>query len=149
MSHDAPAVGMLLDEVVLDIEPGKIREFARATGALDPAHTAAESARGLAAPLATLTHSVAVGHLRDQQKFVEALGLDIRRVVVGEVAWHYARPLLAGDRLRASRRVIADEERDGSSGAMRLVTLETELVDESGAIAATVREVLIERRGGK
>jgi len=90
-----------------------------------------------------------VGHLRDQQKFVEALGLDIRRVVVGEVAWHYARPLLAGDRLRASRRVIADEERDGSSGAMRLVTLETELVDESGAIAATVREVLIERRGGK
>lgn len=147
MTTDPIPTGTLVDDVVLDIEAGKIREFARATGAQDAAHADAgvAAARGLPAPLATLTHSVAVGHLRDQQAFVDALGLDIRRVVVGEVAWRYARPLVAGDRLRATRRVVSDQTREGTSGSLRLVTLETEFVDTTGAVAAAVREVLIER----
>lgn len=141
--------GTLVDDVTLDVEAGKIREFARATGARDSAHVdaTAAAARGMTAPLATLTHSVAVGHHRDQRAFVDALGLDIRRVVVGEVSWRYARPLVAGDRLRATRRVVSDEAREGSSGRLRLLTLETEFVDDTGAVALTVGEVLIERGG--
>lgn len=147
MPTDPIPTGTLVDAVVLEVEAGKIREFARATGAQDAAHADAGAAatRGLPAPIATLTHSVAVGHGRDQQAFVDALGLDIRRVVVGEVAWRYARPLLAGDRLRATRRVVSDQTREGASGSLRLVTLETEFVDTTGAVAAAVREVLIER----
>lgn len=139
--------GTLVDDVTLEVEAGKIREFARATGAQDSVHSddAAAHARGFAAPLATLTHSVAVSHVRDQQAFVEALGLDIRRVVVGEVSWRYARPLLGGDRLRATRRVVSDETREGSSGRLRLLTLETQFTDDTGAVAVAVREVLIER----
>ncbi|WP_448388333.1 FAS1-like dehydratase domain-containing protein [Microbacterium aurum] len=139
--------GLLVDDVVLEVEAGKVREFARATGALDDAHTdeSAAAERGQRARIATLTHTVALGHLRDQAALVDRLGLDIRRVVVGEVSWRYFRPIVVGDRLRVTRRVVSDERKDGTAGSLRLVTLESECADAEQKVVTTVREVLIER----
>ncbi|MEI2778305.1 MAG: MaoC family dehydratase N-terminal domain-containing protein [Tetrasphaera sp.] len=141
-------VGTIVDEVRLPVESGKIREFSRATYAEDPVHTDPEAAReaGFAAVPATAIHVVAAGHYRDQRAVVATLGMDLRRIVVGSVEWEYARPLLAGDLLTGTRAVVGDETREGKrGGTMRLVTLETAYVDQDGAIAARVREVLIER----
>jgi len=103
-------------------------------------------ARGHADLLATATHVVVSGHYRDQRAVVAALGLDLRRIVVGSTAWEYARPLRAGDTLSGTRRVAGDEIRVGRrGGTMRLVTLETEYVDSDGAVAVRQFEVLIER----
>jgi hypothetical protein len=77
---------------------------------------------------------------------VARLGLDLARVVVGSVRWTYARPLVAGDHRVGTRRVIADERRDGRDGtSMRLVTLQTEYLDASGALTVSTHEVVIER----
>lgn len=143
--------GSIVDDVAFEVEAGKVREFVRSTGATDLAHTekTVAQSRGLSERLATLTHSVVVGHLRDQQSFLDKLGLDIRRVVVGEVHWRYQRPLIVGDQLRATRRVISDTVKQGASGSLRLVTLETELIDQQGEPAAYVREVLVERGSAK
>jgi len=141
-------VGVVVDTVRFDVERGKIREFARATHTSDAVHTnpgEAES-RGYADLLATATHVVVAGHYRDQRSFVAKLGLDIRRIVVGSTAWDYARPLEAGDSLTGIRVVVADETKGGKSGGtMRLVTLQTEYVDDNGDVAVRQREVLIER----
>ncbi len=139
--------GRLVDDVTLDVERGKIREFVRATGTLDEVHRdrdAAEAA-GFASIPAPLTFSVSVAHLRDQAAFVRELGLAIERIVVGSVSWEYHRPVLAGDELRALRRVESDESRTGRSGPMRLITLVTEFTDPAGGLVVTHREVLIER----
>jgi hypothetical protein len=125
-------VGTVVDRVSFAVEQGKVRELARATGAADPDH---------AAGLATATHVVVAGHYRDQQGFVAALGLDIARVVVGSVAWDYARALRVGDELVGTRTVFADEMR----GRNRLVTLETAYVDQAGAVVVRQHEVLVER----
>jgi hydroxyacyl-ACP dehydratase HTD2-like protein with hotdog domain len=124
-------IGTVVDEFSFGVEAGKVREFARAIGA-----------GGEGVPL---TFSVVAGHYRDARAAVEKLGLDIRRVVVGEVEWEYARPLVVGDQLSA-RRVVADvKTREGSrGGAMTLVTLETEFRDADGEVALRQREVLIE-----
>ena len=75
-----------------------------------------------------------------------ALGLDLRRIVVGSTAWEYARPLRAEDTLTGTRRVVGDQTRaDKRGGRMRLITLETEYVDSDGAVAVRQFEVLIER----
>lgn len=132
-----------LDEVAFDVERGKIREFARATGAKDPAHTdrdAAHAADFTDVP-ATATHVVVAGHYRDQSAFVGKLGLTFERVVVGSVKWTYYRPLLAGDTLRGVRRVADDATKKG----MRFVTLETEYLDADGHLVVVLRETLIER----
>jgi acyl dehydratase len=139
--------GLLVDEVVIPVERGRIREFARATATTDPVHLhpIAAAAAGLPAVVAPLTFSVTTAHLRDQAAFTEALGLDMRRVVVGSVSWEYRRPLVAGDELRAVRRVESDESRTGRSGPMRFVTLVTELTSQRGELVVVQRETLIER----
>lgn len=141
------AIGTVVDVVAIRVEQGKVREFARASGTTDPVHTDADAAirAGFPGVPATLTHSVVTGHVRDQRAFVESLGLDLARVVVGSVAWDSAHPLVAGDALTATRRVEGDEHRSGRSGPMRLVTLATEFRDQDGAVVLVQREVLIER----
>ncbi|GAA1643818.1 MaoC family dehydratase N-terminal domain-containing protein [Kribbella alba] len=135
-------VGTIVDVVAFDIERGKIAEFARATHAEDPSHRTP-------CALATATHVVVSGHQRDQAAFVEKLGLELSRILVGSVSWEYERPLRAGDSVVGTRTVIADENREGKhGGTMRLITLETVYVDAAGAVAVRQREVLIERGRG-
>jgi len=143
-----PGIGSIVDRVQFDVERGKILEFARATGASDPAHTDPEAAsqRGFSAPLATATHLVVAGQYRDARAAVTLLGMEYSRVVVGSTMWEYDRPLIAGDRLTGVRRIIADETKAGSRGGnMRLVTLETDFTDDQGLRVARQREVLIEK----
>ncbi|RRQ25656.1 acyl dehydratase [Rhodococcus sp. Eu-32] len=150
MNSSTPAVhvGQTVDTVTIDVEVGKIREFARATHARDSAYTDLDCARsaGFDRHPATPTHVVVAGHQRDQQAFVRSLGLAIERVVVGSVDWEYARPVVAGDSLTGTRQVVGDTTKEGKrGGSMRLVTLETRWTDESGELVVTQREVLIER----
>jgi acyl dehydratase len=127
-------IGTVVDECSFAVEAGKVREFARAIQ--DPS----DPVGGV-----PLTFSVVAGHYRDARAAVEKLGLDIKRVVVGEVEWEYSRPLVVGDDLSA-RRVVADvKTREGArGGSMTLVTLETEFRDANGEVALRQREVLIE-----
>lgn len=144
----SPAVGDVIDEVAFTVEAGKVLEFARATRTTDPVHTepAAAAAAGLAAPPATATHVVVSGHHRDQRRMVERLGLALERVVVGSVRWRYRRPLLVGDRLRGTRRLVADEQVGGEGRpAMRRLTLDTTFVDDAGRPAVEWREIVLER----
>ncbi|MBH0118742.1 MaoC family dehydratase N-terminal domain-containing protein [Rhodococcus sp. CX] len=137
-----------LDRVDYDIERGKIREFVRATFTTDPAHSDRDAAQaaGFADVPATLTHTVVAGHQRDQRKFVDTLGLALERVVVGSVKWTYLRPLIAGDHVVGTRRIVDDVQREGKrGGSMRIVTLETEYVDTDGDPVVRLEEVLIER----
>jgi acyl dehydratase len=146
ISGPAP-IGHEVDTVQFPVERGKIGEFARATFARDPVHTSLAAARtaGFAAEAATPTHVVVAGHQRDQRALLDTLGLDLARVVVGSVSWHYERPLVAGDELRGTRRIVSDERREGRrGGSMRLVTLETEYLDASGTTVARVRELIVE-----
>jgi acyl dehydratase len=140
-------VGLVVDEFSFGVEAGKVREFARAIHDpapryVDPAAARAEGFGGVPAPL---TFTVVAGHHRDAPAAIRRLGLDIARVVVGEVEWTYERPVVAGDRLDG-RRVVADvRTREGArGGAMTLVTLETEFRDQHGELAVRQREVLIE-----
>ncbi|MET0197084.1 MAG: MaoC family dehydratase N-terminal domain-containing protein, partial [Rhodococcus fascians] len=82
----------------------------------------------------------------DQKAFVKSLGLAIERIVVGSVEWKYSRPLAAGDRITGTRRVVDDTTKEGKrGGSMRLVTLETQWVDQADCLVIAQREVLIER----
>src|SRR4051794_4968720 len=101
-------IGTVVDEFSFAVETGKVREFARAIGA--PCDSV------------PLTFTAVAAHHRDARAAVERLGLDIRRVVVGEVEWQYERPLVVGDELRGRRVVAGVRER----GTLKLVTLETE-----------------------
>jgi acyl dehydratase len=119
-------IGTLVDEFAFAVEAGKVREFAQALG----------TPHGEV----PLTFTVVAGHYRDARAAVDQLGLDIKRVVVGEVEWEYERPVVIGDVLHG-RRVVAGQR---ESKGMTFVTLETEFRDGAGEVAVRQREVLIE-----
>lgn len=131
-----PSIGDVIDDVAFTVEAGKVREFARATACADPVHTdaAAAAQAGFAGVAATPTYVVVSGHYRDQRALIEPLGLALERVMVGSVRWRYHRPLVVGDRLHGSRRLVADEQVGGRNGGspMRRLTLKTSFVGSDG-----------------
>lgn len=143
-------IGLVVDEFSFAVEAGKVREFALAIKDpapryVDVAAAAEEGFEGLPAPL---TFTVVAGHYRDARAAVRLLGLDIARVVVGEVEWTYEQPVVAGDRLDGRRVVAGVRTRvGGRGGTMTLVTLETAFTNQRGQVAVRQREVLIETAG--
>ena len=137
----------VVDVVTFDVERGKIREFARATFARDTVYTdrALAVARGHEDVLATPTYVAVSLHYRNQSDWVAGLGLDVGRVVVGSVRWKFRRPMVVGDAIVGTRRVVNDERKPGSGGHLRILTLETEFVDASGHVVATQEDTVIER----
>lgn len=80
----------------------KIREFAAAVGAADPAYHDADAARALghADVVAPPTFPIVVTAAATQQLIEDpGLGLDFSRVVHGDQRFAYARPVVAGDEL--------------------------------------------------
>ena len=80
----------------------KIREFATAIGATDPAHHDPEAARSLghADVVAPPTFPVLVTMAASRQIVEDpALGVDYSRVVHGDQRFAYTRPVVAGDEL--------------------------------------------------
>lgn len=147
---DETLVGTEVDRVSFAVEAGKIAELANAIHDpspryRDPAAAEAEGHAGIPGPLNT---AVLVGHHRDQLAAVRTLGLDIARIVVGEVEWRYHRPALAGDRLSGTRVVTAVRQKQGGrGGTMTFVTMETPLRDAAGDPVVTIVETLIETGG--
>jgi acyl dehydratase len=140
-------VDVCIDEVEFPVEEGKIREFAIAVGDPNPIYRDRAAARAAGHPSvpAPPTFSIVAAHWRDQAAMVSRLGLDLRRIVVGEAQWDYLAPVYAGDRLAATRVVKDVSERAGRRGGrMTMITIETELRNQRGELAVRQRDVVIE-----
>lgn len=147
---DESLIGLDLGEISFPLERGKIRELAAAVLEDDPVYTDAGAARkagfdGIPAPL---NFPVVAMHWRAEDDMIAALGLDLRRVLHGEVAWEYLKPVGAGTQLTASRRVADITTREGKrGGTMTLVQVETEFRDGAGDVVTRQVDTLIETNG--
>ena len=144
---DRDLIGIEIDHVEFPVEAGKIREFAVAVGDPDPIYLSVEAAQAAGHPAipAPPTFSVVAGHWRDQSAMVVRLGLELGRIVVGEVQWEYHAPVYGGDRLSGTRIVRDVTERAGRrGGTMTMITVETELRNQRGELAVRQRDLIIE-----
>ncbi len=114
------------------VDPERVRRFAEAIGA--PAEgvpptfaTAPEIEAGLARVVAD-----------------PELGLDFSRVVHGEQAYEWRRPLRAGETLEVHARIESVRVRGGHG----FLTLRTEMRDGQGRTVVLARSTLIERGEG-
>lgn len=141
--------GRVLETVTFDLNRSKLAELARAFHEEDPVWSQADAAR--AAGFATLpvppTATVIADHERQGGALAhaEALGVDIGRLLHGEAAWEFERPLRLDDRLTATSKVTGVKTREGKrGGTMTFITIETTFLDHAGAVVATRRDTLIE-----
>ena len=125
----------------------KIREFAAAICATEPAHRdpAAAIALGFADLVAPPTFPIVVSMAANQALIDDpSLGLDFSRVVHGDQRFAYTRPVQAGDRLVATSTV----EEILSRGGHDFLTTRTEIATEVGEPVVTVWSRLVVRGEG-
>lgn len=90
------------------VSAAKIREFADAVGATDPAHRDPEAARarGYADVIAPPTFAVLLSQQCDAAFYLDPqAGVDLARLVHGEQFFEHHRPLVAGDAVTGRMRV--------------------------------------------
>jgi acyl dehydratase len=135
----------------LEIEAGKVEEFARAVGDDNPAHRDASAARnqGFEAIPAPLTFT-RVGYfpryrpdgVDDLRPF--DLGFAPDRRLHGEQAYEFERPVRVGDVLSATITLTDVYQREGTGGTLTFAEFELEYVDADGEPVLTERNSVIE-----
>ena len=130
------------------LERGKIKEFARAIGDLNPFYlddevgAASEWGDIIAPPTFAVT-------FRDEQAgsgaLLHDLGVDIARVLHGEQEFEIVRQLTPGEMYLCRTKVVDIYEKTGKSGPMAFVVRETAITDRTNEIVATMRHITVVR----
>jgi hypothetical protein len=144
---------MEFESVRFPLDRSKLAELSRAFHERDPvwhdpAVAVAAGFDGVPTP-PTVTvladHWMADGALSHATR----LGLDLQRLLHGEVSWEYQKPLRMGDQLTTSTRAVDRRTREGKrGGTMTLVKLETTFTNQSGELMAVRRDTLVELGAG-
>ena len=141
-------IGLTMPAYEVDVEKGRLRFFAKATGQTDPVYTDEAAARaaghpGLPVPptfLFCLEMEVPnPGALRDK------LGIDIAKILHGEQRFRYHRMAHAGDRLTFQQRVADIYSKKG--GALEFMVRETRVTNQRGEHVADLVGTTVIRNG--
>ena len=148
MELDKSLIGLTGKSFVFEVEKRHIRQFAEAIGDNNPLYVDEEYAAntiygGIIAPP---SFPVVIG--QDSGGAID-LPLDYSRVLHGEQEFIYQRPIRPGDRLVCQMKVTDIYDRQGKSGIMQFVVLDTEIKDEAGELVAISRTNMIYRPASK
>ena len=131
------------------VERGKIKEFARAIGDLNPFYLddrvgeASQWGDIIAPPTFAITFRPEEG--ADTAGFLKELGTDISRILHGEQEFELHRPICPGETFTCRSRVLDVYEKTGRSGPMAFVLRETLVTDATNEIVATIRHTTVIR----
>lgn len=136
----------------LEVEAGKVEEFARAIKDGNPAFRDPDAAErqgfyGVPAPLTFTRVSYFPRHRADEAGFDWGfdLGFDEERTIHGEEAYEFERPVHVGETLRGVTTLVDVYQREGArGGTMTFAVLVTEYRDESGDPVVVERLTRIE-----
>jgi acyl dehydratase len=138
---DRSLIGVWGHETTMNVELGKIREFARAVKDDKPAYR--EGTLAPATFLMTLAHWIG-----DMGQTRSAVKLDFLRLLHGEQEFEYVKPIRAGDVLRFRSRTKEVFEKQGKRGGkMLFIVGETEFKNQRDEVVAYSRNTVIETEG--
>ena len=143
---DRRHIGSELPPFTVEVERGRLRFFAQATGQTDPVYLDEAAARAAGHPDLPVPPTFFFclemdapnpGLLREQ------LGLDIARILHGEQGFTFHRLAHAGDRLTFRQRI--DDIYDKKGGALEFIVRSTQVSNERGEAVAELRAVTVYR----
>jgi len=141
---DRNAIGRASPPTLNEVEKGSIRRFAEALGDYNPVYYDEDYARASGYPtiVAPPTFPASFHSAADLR---ELLGVGIKSLLHAEQAFEYERPILAGDRIYVSTKVVDVLERAGPAGRMDVAIIEDEGRDEEGNLVFKARRTLVVR----
>jgi hypothetical protein len=123
-------IGREWPSVVFDVDATSIRMWARAVGYTDPVFYDEEVARargfaGLPAPPGFVGTPRFHPDAAEPGPPIRGLHPDLTRSLNGGTGFEYRAPVLAGDTLEATTKIVDLQQRHGSVGEMLIITRET------------------------
>jgi hypothetical protein len=132
------AKGSVGEPFTVDIERGKIREFAAATRSANPAYW--DSAHPVVPPTFLTTQMFWESWAGPESNPWHLVDMDQQRGMHAEQEYvFYGPPPRAGDRLTAQSRIDDVYVKQGRSGTLTFAVMVTEFRDESGRLVAESR----------
>ena len=141
-------VGKEYPPYVVTVERGKIKEFARAIGDLNPFYLDDDIGRAsqwgdvIAPPTFAVTFR---DEKADSAALLRDLGVDISRVLHGEQEFELFGQLQPGETYLCRTKVVDIYEKKGKTGPMAFVVRETAIADPTNEIVAAMRHITVIR----
>ncbi len=143
---DQSAVGRSFAPVTARVEPGRLRYFLNTLVEQNPVYRDEQAARaqGYSATPVPPTYLFCLEMMDNERpfEFLTELKIDLARVLHGEQRFTYHAPVVVGDTLTFKSRVTGVTDKKG--GAMTMVVVETEVVNQHGVpVADTARTIVV------
>ncbi len=141
-------VGKEYPPYVVTVERGKIKEFARALGDLNPFYLDDDIGRAsqwgdvIAPPTFAVTFR---DEKADSGALLRDLGVDISRLLHGEQEFELFGQLQPGETYLCRTKVVDIYEKKGKTGPMAFVVRETAIADRANEIVAAMRHITVIR----
>lgn len=146
---DQSAVGRRFTPVTAHVEAGRLRYFLDTLGETNPVYrdAAAAKAEGFAALPIPPTYLFCLEMLDNEKpfEFLEALEIDLGRVLHGEQSFTYHAAVMVGDTLTFSPQVTSVTDKKG--GAMTLIGVATAVTNQHGVHVADTTRTIVVRNG--
>ena len=145
---DRRHIGHELPAFQVDVEKGRLRFFAKATGQDDPVYSDEDAARAAGHPGLPVppTFFFCLEMESPNPAAVrELLGIDYRRLLHGEQGFTYHRMAYAGDTLSFRQRI--EDIYDKKNGALEFVVRKTSVSNQRGEPVADLRCISVIRNG--
>ena len=143
---DTKYIGALVSQHSVEVEAGRLRFFAKATGQTDRLYTDVATARDRGYPNLPVPPTFLFCLDMEQPNpnaMRELLGIDIGRVLHGEQSFTYHRMAFAGECLNFETRIVDIYAKKG--GALEFVVRETRVTDAQGQPVADLRGTIVVR----
>lgn len=137
MELDKSVIGLTGKKYIFEVEKRHIRQFAQAIGDSNPLFVNEEDGGVIAPPTFPVAIASEGGDLPIQ--------LDPRRMLHGEQEFIYYQSIHAGDRLHCQMKITDLYEREGKSGNMQFLVLDTEMRNPDGELAVVSKMTIIYR----
>jgi acyl dehydratase len=145
---DRRFIGHSLPPFTVEVEKGRLRFFAKATGQADPVYSDEEAARTAGHPSLPVPPTFLFCLEMESPNpaaIRELLSLDYKRMLHGEQGFEYHAMAHAGDKLTFSQRI--DDIYDKKNGALEFVVRKTRVTNQRDELVAEMRCVTVMRNG--
>ena len=143
---DKSLIGRSLGGGSVEVEKGRLRFFAKATGQNDPLYSDEAAARDAGHPTLPVPPTFLMclnSEVRTWPRRLATLKMDLGRILHAEQAFDYHRMAYAGDTLKFETRVADVYEKKG--GALQFVVNETRITNQKGEHVADLRGTIVQR----
>ena len=143
---DVTDIGRTFPPHSADVEAGRLRLFAKATGETRPEYIDAAAARAAGHPSLPAPPTFAICldlEMPDPFAWFHELGIDLARVLHAAQSFRYFAPIHAGDRLTFASRIEDVVRKKG--GALTVVVKATDVTDQTGTRVAEMRSTVVVR----